>query len=465
MITNLILLIFTNLISLRTCTIFPYVYPRLKLEAKTPDVVGEALFLTPHLEEGNISQAQNLSRVPFTEKLGFKSYSGFFTVNKTFRSNLYFWYFPPFSKTDESPVVLWLQGGPGASSLFGLFTEIGPLVAKSGGFGLRRYHWALHYHLLFIDNPVGTGFSFTEQKTGYCRNEECIAENLFNALLQFFTLFPNLKSNELYIAGESYAGKYTVSLAMYIHRKNSETNDVQVNLQGLALGNAYCDPVNQMDYGNYLYQHGLLDNDQRKVFLHVQNKIAEKIKQKNWAQADLLMDKLMDGGLTNISFFKMYTGFNYFYNFMKTEDDEDISIFSKLIHNDKVRRMIHVGGRPFNSGEEVQMYLSYDLLKSVAPSIEELLLNYRIMFYNGQLDIIVAYPLTVSFLRKLKYPSAFEYKHGSRLIWFVDEEIAGYVKKAGNLVEVLVRNAGHMVPHDKPKWALNMIMRFIQGTF
>ncbi|CAG5047324.1 unnamed protein product [Parnassius apollo] len=465
MVTALYFILFVYFSPLGTCTIFPFIYPRLKLEAKEPKAAGDPLFLSPYIKNGNISLAQNMSRVLLTEKIGFESHAGFFTVNDIYNSNLYFWYFPPFSKNGKSPLILWLQGGPGGSSLFGLFTEVGPLEAKEGGFGLRKHHWALNNHVIFIDNPVGTGFSFTEKDQGYCSDENCIAKDLYEALQQFLTLFPSLRNNDFYIAGESYAGKYIPSLAMYIHRKNNEAKEKKINLEGLALGNAYCDPVNQMDYGNYLYQHGLLDENQRNVFIDIQSRIAAEINKGNWAQADILMDELMDGELTNVSYFKSFTGFDYYYNFMKAKDDEDMTVFINLIHNEKVRRSIHVGGLPFHSGEEVQLHLVHDLLKSVAPTIEELLSHYKTMFYNGQLDIIVAYPLTENFLKKLNFSAAERYKHASRHIWVVDGDIAGYFKKAGNLTDVLIRNAGHMVPHDQPKWALNMITKFISDKF
>lgn len=445
--------------------VFPYVYPRLKLDAKSLRDAGEPLILTPYLKKGSISLAQNLSRVSLTEKIGFPSYAGFFTVDEKYNSNLYFWYFPPLSGNPNAPVVLWLQGGPGGSSLFGLFTELGPLIAKKDGFALRKYHWALNNHLIFIDNPVGTGFSFTNNDNGYCTDESCVARGLFNSLQQFFTLFPSLRKNMFCISGESYAGKYIPALALEIHNQNANGGDDLINLQCLAMGNAYCDPVNQIDYGNYLYQHGLIDDNQLNVFEKLQRDIVKEIKKKNWEQADILMDKLMDGELTNFSYFKSYTGFSDYYNFLRPENDDDMSIFTNLLQNDKLRRSVHVGGLPFNSGEEVQIHLAYDILKSVAPYIEELLCHYRIMFYNGQLDIIVAYPLTENFLRNLNFTSANEYKKAKRNIWRVGNDIAGYYKKAGNLTEVLVRNAGHMVPHDQPKWALDLITRFIRNKF
>lgn len=457
------LLLIFNLFTCCLTTFFPHVYPRVKLEAKPPGPAGDPLILTPYVMRGEYELARNISRVPLTDKIGFTSHAGFFTVDIKYNSNLYFWYFPAFTKSKTAPVVLWLQGGPGGSSLFGLFTENGPLIAKKSGFALRKYHWALRNHLIFIDNPVGTGFSFTDDKKGYCTDERCVADGLYMCLQQFLIMFPHLGTNEFYITGESYAGKYIPALAMTIHRKNSQ-EELKINLKGLALGNAYCDPINQMDYGSYLYQHGLIDYHQSKLFLKMQSAIAEEIRKENWVQADILMDQMMDGELTNYSYFKNFTGFQNYYNFLHPTDKSDMGIFIDLLNNDKIRASVHVGGLPFNSGKEVQEHLAYDVLKSVAPYVSDLLSHYRLLFYNGQLDIIVAYPLTESFLRNLNFSSAEDYKTAARRIWRVEDVVAGYVKRAGNLTEMLVRNAGHMVPHDQPKWALDMITRFIKNT-
>lgn len=455
-----------SFVSLGSAIYFPNVYPRIGVNIELPEIINKPLIITPYLNKGQIPLAQNLSRVSLTDKIGFRSHAGFFTVCEKYNSNLYFWYFPPFSKVDSAPIILWLQGGPGGSSLFGLFEELGPLKAKKEGFALRRYHWALDYHLIFIDNPVGTGFSFTENSQGYCNNEDCVAQGLFNSLQQFLKLFPKLRHNDMYLTGESYAGKYIPTLAMKIHEENAvRLENEHINLKGLAMGNAYCDPINQLDYGHYLYQHGLLDDNQLKVFLKYQDEISKQIKQQNWEQADVLMDRLMNGQLNAFSYFNLYTGFEYYYNYLHSKYFEDDGVLKSILQNVNVRLSMHAGGLPFNDGEDVQLHLSYDIMKSVAPLVAELLQHYRIIFYNGQLDIIVAYPLTENFLRNLVYPGTKLYKDAVRQVWKVGDDVAGYVKVAGNLTVVLVRNAGHMVPKDQPKWALDMIRRFINNKY
>lgn len=95
---------------------------------------GTALILTPFIEQGRTAEAKSACRVDPNLFFGIESYSGFLTVNSTYKSNLFFWYFPSFSKpVSETPWIIWLQGGPGASSLTGLFDEIGPFSSNNDG--------------------------------------------------------------------------------------------------------------------------------------------------------------------------------------------------------------------------------------------------------------------------------------------------------------------------------------------
>lgn len=136
---------------------------------------------------------------------------------------------------------------------------------------------------------------------------------------------------------------------------------------------------------------------------------------------------------------------------------------AKYIQRADVRASIHVGNSTFHTDQTVEQNLMLDVMQSVAPWMTELLSNYRVLLYNGQLDIIVAYPLTVNYLQNLKFSGSDEYKTAPRYRWYVGTDLAGYVKQAGNLTEVLVRDAGHMVPADQPQWAVDLITRFTRN--
>lgn len=87
------------------------------------------LILTPYIENGKTEKAKELSAVDPSLFAGVNSHAAYFTVNKTAKWNLFFWYFPAQgAPLDSTPLVIWLQGGPGSSSLYGLFEEIGPIM-------------------------------------------------------------------------------------------------------------------------------------------------------------------------------------------------------------------------------------------------------------------------------------------------------------------------------------------------
>lgn len=437
---------------------FIHRYPKLNLEHQDDGDPGSPLFLTPYIESGNITTGRQLARVPFTESLRIKSYAGYITVDKKYDANQFFWYFPAMiPNKKDAPVIVWLQGGPGATSLYGLFTENGPLKVINGRFTRRKYNWALSHHMIYIDNPVGTGFSFTTDPKGYCTNETQVGEHLYATITQFFQLFPELQKNKFFITGESYAGKYVPAFAYTIYKKNPEAK-IKINLRAIAIGNGLSDPEHQLIYSKYLYQIGLLDWNQAKIFADHESKTIQLIQQKKWDEAFETFDSLLNGDLIDgQSLFYNMTGFKYYFNFLHTRDYTQFEDFGPLIQKSFVRRALHVGNLTFHDGHDVEEHLKQDVMQSVAPLISELLDHYYVLVYSGQLDIIVAYPLTLNYLRNLNFTGSEDYKTAKRYQWKVDGELAGYVKQAGKLVEIMVRNAGHMVPGDQPKWALDMI--------
>ena len=186
-----------------------------------------------------------------------QSFSGYLTVNKEYNSNMFFWFFPAQNgNKPDTPVMLWLQGGPGASSLFALFTEIGPIyIDGNQNIQPRAVTWNKNYHLLFVDNPVGTGYSFTSSDQGYARSQDDVARDLYSALTQFFQIYTDYASNPFIVTGESYAGKYVPSITYKIHVENQNPQvKVKINLKGMTIGDGLTDPVNQYMYGDFLYQ-------------------------------------------------------------------------------------------------------------------------------------------------------------------------------------------------------------------
>ena len=178
-----------------------------------------------------------------------------------------------------------------------------------------------------------------------------------------------------------------------------------------------------------------------------------------------MFDALLDGDKINgPSYFTNVTGSTYYFNFLQMSSPPDFELYPKYLDGGEVRAAIHVGDRPFNNGSVVEDFLLEDIMQSAKPDVEAILdAGYKVLLYGGQLDIIVAYPLTVNFVSSLEWKRAGEFAGAARRPWRVGEEIAGYVQEGGNLQLVMVRGAGHMVPYDRPKWAFDMISRFTGG--
>ncbi|GJE99869.1 carboxypeptidase [Phanerochaete sordida] len=148
------------------------------------------------------------------------SYAGNIGVQRTGHANntLFFWGFEhqdgslaaAAGENSDAPWAVWLQGGPGTSSLVGLTTENGPILLKPGTrktFKKNEYAWSNLVDYIWVDNPVGVGFS-TSDAHGYAADEEQVASDFVGFLDNLVKVFPSLATRPLFITGESYAGRY-----------------------------------------------------------------------------------------------------------------------------------------------------------------------------------------------------------------------------------------------------------------
>ena len=240
------------------------------------------------------------------------SYAGFFTVDASTASNMFFWHFPALNGDSKAPLLIWLQGGPGASSMFSLFHEIGPFELTKEEQSKHKVHgkiklskralsWNNKYSLLFIDNPVGAGFSYTTSVDGYAKTEEDVANHLLTLLQQFYLVFPSLAKVSLYLTGESYAGHYIPALGYAIFKHNALLDPASpafIPLQGLAIGDGWIDPINMVpQYPAMLENMGLIDSAQQKVFESYCTRITTAIKAKYMSSAFAIWDEMINGDL------------------------------------------------------------------------------------------------------------------------------------------------------------------------
>ncbi|KAH8887247.1 alpha/beta-hydrolase [Thozetella sp. PMI_491] len=145
----------------------------------------------------------------------------------------------------DAKTILWLNGGPGASSLPGLFTEIGPCEFDApNSTVVNPDSWVDFANLLFLDQPAGVGFSTAGGDSAPVTLGE--ASDDFSAfLVQFVHAFPEYFRQGLYIAGESFGGRYVPRFtADIIHNKAlGKFNNLALEIKGIALFNALVDAM------------------------------------------------------------------------------------------------------------------------------------------------------------------------------------------------------------------------------
>ena len=141
--------------------------------------------------------------------------------------------------------------------------------------------------------------------------------------------------------------------------------------------------------------------------------------------------------------------------------------YENYLNLNSTRSTIHVGSRPFWSyNHTVELNLIHDWFRSVASVMPTLLSSYKVLVYNGQLDVILSAPQCERFLWSLEWSGAAAWKAAEKVVWRInatDSQPAGYAKKSNKFVNVVVRGAGHLLPQDQPERALDMITRFVDG--
>lgn len=185
-------------------------------------------------------------------------YSGYLSTSDKNKNLHYLLASSQSDNASKDPLVLWLNGGPGCSSLLGFIQEHGPVVIPdyTTKFQLNQYAWNKNANVLYLESPAGVGFSYNDNgKEDMKYNDDIVANDARNALLNFFEKFPELKANDFYIAGESYAGVYVPKLAENILQNSKNL----INLKGIFVGNGLTDL--EVDISNALvdfaYGHGL----------------------------------------------------------------------------------------------------------------------------------------------------------------------------------------------------------------
>ncbi|KAL9647765.1 hypothetical protein ABK040_001371 [Willaertia magna] len=420
----------------------------------------------------------------YNGKSQINAFSGY--LKDTRNGNLFFLYFPNVDK--KAPLVVWLNGGPGCSSMIGLFLEIGPLKLKDTILEDNPYSWTKFSNLLIIDNPVTSGFSYTTSDpstdTNFPKSGTEIGSDLLHILQQFYNKFPELFPNDLYLFGESYGGKYVISGAESIVQHNNNTKkNPKINLKGIAMGNAWVSPdIQERIYGELSYIVGLSDY---RLLVDLNNQgqeCHEFIEKHMYAKANsgactsVLTKMLNYAGGVNAYDYRLigtYKALQNLENYLKQNSVKSILKIPLEINyqqcSDKIWNL-------FNSDFQVNYVPKLINLLNLESKIS-------VLVYNGQFDLRCSVYGTSEYLRLMDWYGRFNFNFNQQFPYLNNlnslqnllqqqtlqnnlqnyNQTLGIVKNYKQLTQVVIFSAGHMVPHDQPFVALDMMYRFTRG--
>ncbi|KAJ6656415.1 hypothetical protein lerEdw1_003703, partial [Lerista edwardsae] len=402
------------------------------------------------------------------------------------RSNasMFWWLYYADSPTQnftELPLILWLQGGPGSSGCgFGNFEEIGPLDSDLKP---RRTTWLQAASVLFVDNPVGTGYSYVTNSSAYAKDLSMVTSDMMVLLKKFFNCRTEFQASTIpfYIFSESYGGKMAASIARAIHDA-AQAGTIKCNFQGVALGDSWISPLDSvLSWGPYLYSTSFLDDNGLKEVTGAAKKILNAIHKQDFKQATLFWSEaedIIEKNTNGVNFYNILTQESSANTALTSTASETVpllNLFQRHVQsqgkdklsdlmNGPIRKKLKVipddvkwGGQ----SQEVFSQMSGDFMRNVIDIVDDLLkANVNVTVYNGQLDLIVSTIGQEAWLRKLKWPKMKEFseqKWNPLYVGSKSTETAAFHKSYDNLNFFWILKAGHMVPADQGDMALKMV--------
>ncbi|GAB2275011.1 hypothetical protein Dimus_009779 [Dionaea muscipula] len=186
--------------------------------------------------------------------LPFKLETGYIGVGDLDEIQLFYYFIESERDPTTDPLIFWLAGGPGCSGFSALVYQIGPLSFNYSDykgnlptFQLNPHSWTKVASIIFIDSPVGTGFSYSTTSYGYQSNDTLSAHHAYTFLRKWFLLHPEYTTNQLYVGANSYSGIVAPIIVQHIVDGNQVNLGPPMNLKGYILGNPYTSHENDVN--------------------------------------------------------------------------------------------------------------------------------------------------------------------------------------------------------------------------
>jgi vitellogenic carboxypeptidase-like protein len=290
------------------------------------------------------------------------------------------------------------------------------------------------------------------------KSEEELRKELYTALQGFFDLHPEYRRCPLYIAGESYAGKYVPHIATEIMNNNPNADDPKfINLKGIAVGDGWMKPKLQQKLQiDYAYNMGLVDTNQKARLDALYVKFEKTVDADKMKEAFELGSEIEELILN-------CAGNPDIYDVRRRSDDSD-DLLRSYFNSDAVKEALNVSTLiDWQCADDVGPVcenLIEDNMKDVTYLLPDLIKNYRVLLYTGTFDMSCGFLGTELILQQVAPYEAWPKQ--IRKVWVNPlGKTMGYIKSYGNLTQATIPYAGHMVPQDNPVAARNMIIDWV----
>ncbi|KAJ5951426.1 uncharacterized protein N7479_009839 [Penicillium vulpinum] len=445
-----------------------------------------SLLLSPALVSASSAADYYVHSLPGAPEGPFlKMHAGHIEVDPSINGNLFFWHFQNRHIANRQRTVIWLNGGPGCSSMDGALMEVGPYrLQDDHTLKYNEGRWDEFANLLFVDNPVGTGFSYANTDS-YIHELDEMAAHFIIFLEKFFELFPEYANDDLYLAGESYAGQHIPYIAKAIQDRNkgvAENGGTEWPVKGLLIGNGWISPTDQYpSYFKFVEREGLIKpgtslydniNVLNEVCLSKLETPAAKNKL-DLGACEFVLEQFLRLTTENHECYNMYD--------VRLKDQEvscgmnwppDLKKIEPYLQRPDVVKALNINpakksGWTECAGMVHQAFTAKNSIPSVhlLPGLIESGIN--VLLFSGDKDLICNHIGTETLIHNMKWKggTGFETSPGvwaPRHDWTFEDEPAGIYQSARNLTYVLFYNSSHMVPFDNPRQTRDMLDRFMK---
>ncbi|KAL5484491.1 hypothetical protein EMCRGX_G021002 [Ephydatia muelleri] len=390
---------------------------------------------------------------------------GYIEVNQTYGVNLFYWFFESRGNPATDPLVVWLTGGPGCSSELGMLMENGPFLIMGSDVPVYNPNgWNSFANVLYIDNPGGTGFSYVKNSQGYVTDERTIANELWDLIRAFYGLYPKYANLKLYITGESYAGHYVPALGQVIVESNSP---YAKNLQGLAIGNGWVDPLIQyQSYAQFALENNLITQAQFNQAQQLYGPCQSAIQNGDWTTAY--------GRCSALEGFVLETAERNLGRSINPYDIRltcpggglcyDITNITKFLNRADVQADLGVSRTWEACDNTVLDHLIDDWVQNFANATATVLLHGKtVVVYSGKEDFVCDYVGGAEWTNATVWPGQADFQKEGMHDWVLGGQVVGEAKSADGFIFVAVEAAGHLVPMNQPQVALSLLEHLVKN--